>query len=97
MNTQNAQLAGALVGLGATITQAMDQIEVFVRALHRHNHELIIAGATGHPLAQLRRTGIAQALGPNLVPNMEFAMARARTVLTELDEKEKSRPVIRTL
>ena len=76
---------------------AMDQIEVFVRALHRHNHELIIAGATGHPLAQLRRTGIAQALGPNLVPNMEFAMARARTVLAELDEKEKSRPVIRTL
>ena len=76
---------------------AMDQIEVFVRALHRHNHELIIAGATGHPLAQLRRTGIAQALGPNLVPNMEFAMARARTVLTELDEKEKSRPVIRTI
>lgn len=76
---------------------AMDQIEVFVRALHRHNHELIIAGATGHPLAQLRRTGIAQALGPNMTPNMEFAMARARTVLAELDEKEKSRPVIRTL
>ena len=76
---------------------AMDQIEVFVRALHRHNHALIIAGATGPPLAPLRRPGIAQALGPTLVPNMEFAMARARTVLAELDEKEKSRPVIRTL
>lgn len=34
MNTQNAQLAGALVGLGATITQAMDQIEDFVPCGH---------------------------------------------------------------
>lgn len=66
---------------------AMDQIEVFVRALHRHNHELIIAGASGHPLAQLKRTGIAQQLGANLVPNMEFAMARAKIVLKEQDEK----------
>lgn len=68
---------------------AMDQIEVFVRALHRHHHELIIAGATGHPLRQLERTGIAQALGPNLVPDMEFAMARADIVLAELAEEEK--------
>ena len=68
---------------------AMDQIEVFVRALHRHHHELIIAGATGHPLRQLERTGIAQALGPNLVPDMEFAMARADIVLSELAEDEK--------
>ena len=42
---------------------AMDQIETFVRALHRHNHELIIAGASGHPQRQLQRTGIAQSLG----------------------------------
>lgn len=34
MNTQNAQLAGALVGLGATITQAMDQIDDFVPCGH---------------------------------------------------------------
>ena len=27
MNADNAQLAGALVGLGATISQAMDEIE----------------------------------------------------------------------
>ena len=67
----------------------MDQIEVFVRALHRHHHELIIAGASGHPLRQLERTGIAQALGPNLVPDMEFAMARADIVLAELAEEEK--------
>ncbi len=34
MNAQNAQLAGALVGLGATITQAMDEIENFVPCGH---------------------------------------------------------------
>lgn len=67
---------------------AMDQIEAFVRALHRHNHELIIAGASGHPLRQLERTGIARELGPNLVPDMEFAVARCRIVLEELDKKE---------
>lgn len=67
---------------------AMDQIEAFVRALHRHNHELIIAGASGHPLRQLERTGIARELGPNLVPAMEFAVARCRIVLEELDKKE---------
>lgn len=67
---------------------AMDQIEAFVRALHRHNHELIVAGASGHPLRQLERTGIARELGPNLVPDMEFAVARCRIVLEELDKKE---------
>lgn len=67
---------------------AMDQIEAFVRALHRRTHELIIAGAEGHPLKQLERTGIAKELGPNLVPDMEFAMARARAVLPELDKLE---------
>lgn len=72
----------------------MDQIEVFVRALHRHNHELIIAGASGHPLAQLKRTGIAQQLGANLVPNMEFAMARAKVVLKEQDEKAAAKRVL---
>ena len=70
---------------------AMDQIESFVRALHRRTHELIIAGASGHPLRQLERTGITKELGPNLVPDMEFAMARAKQVLLELDEKEKAR------
>ena len=34
MNAQNAQLAGSLVGLGATITQAMDEIEDFVPCGH---------------------------------------------------------------
>lgn len=67
---------------------AMDQIEAFVRALHRRTHELIIAGADGHPLKQLQRTGIAEELGPNLVPDMEFAMARARALLPELDKLE---------
>ncbi len=67
---------------------AMDQIEAFVRALHRRTHELIIAGASGHPLRQLKRTGITEELGPNLVPNMEFAMARARAVLEELERRK---------
>lgn len=70
---------------------AMDQIEAFVRALHRHNHELIIAGASGHPLRQLERTGIARELGANLVPDMEFAVARCRVVLEELDQKEAAK------
>ena len=65
----------------------MDQIEVFARALRRHNHDLIIAGAEGHPLAQLRRTQIAQRLGPNMVPDMEFAMARAKIILAEQKAK----------
>lgn len=34
MNANNAQLAGALVGLGATITEAMDTIEGFVPCGH---------------------------------------------------------------
>lgn len=70
---------------------AMDQIEAFVRALHRHNHELIIAGASGHPLRQLERTGIARELGANLVPDMEFAVERCRVVLEELDRKEAAK------
>lgn len=67
---------------------AMDQLESFVRALHRRGHELIIAGASGHPLKQLQRTGIAQELGPNLVPALDFAWPRASRLLVELDEKE---------
>ena len=67
---------------------AMDQIEVFARALRRHNHDLIIAGAKGHPLAQLRRTQIAQRLGANMVPDMEFAMARAKVIIAEQKARE---------
>ncbi len=66
---------------------AMDQIEGFVRALHRHRHELIIAGATGHPLRQLQRTGLAEELGANLVPDMDFAFARTKVVLEELEKR----------
>ena len=51
----------------------------------------LAAGPSGHPLKQLQRTGIAQALGPNLAPNMEFALARVNTVLAELDEKDRAR------
>lgn len=67
---------------------AMDQIEAFVRALHRHNHELIIAGASGHALRQLQRTGIDKELGRNLVPNIEFAFKRCEEVMKELDAKK---------
>ena len=70
---------------------------------HRHAHrcgpsgsqpDTAVAGAAGHPLAQLKRTGIAQELGPNLVPNMEFAMRRARDVLREQDEQAAARRAI---
>ena len=39
----------------------------------------------------LERTGIARELGANLVPDMEFAVARCRVVLEELDRKEAAK------
>ena len=65
----------------------MDVIEVFRRALKRRGHELIIAGAEGHPRRQLRRMGLVDSLGANLVPDMEFALKRARDLLSEMDNK----------
>ena len=74
---------------------AMDILQVFMRALKRRNHELIIAGASGHPQRQLQRTGIAQSLGANFVPNIEFAQHRARELLVEIENKETSgKPVV---
>ena len=74
---------------------AMDILAGFIRALHRRNHELIIAGAAGHPLRQLERTGIAAALGKNMVPDMVFAEHRARVLIKEMDERETSgKPLI---
>ena len=74
---------------------AMDILQVFMRALKRRNHELIIAGATGHPQRQLERTGIAQSLGANFVPNVEFAQHRAKELLVEIEKKETSgKPVV---
>lgn len=74
---------------------AMDILAGFIRALHRRNHELIIAGAAGHPLRQLERTGIAAALGKNMVPDMVFAEHRARALIKEMDERETSgKPLI---
>ena len=67
---------------------AMDILQVFQRALKRRNHELIIAGASGHPLRQLNRTGISQSLGPNMVPDMLFAEKRARDLLVEIEQRE---------
>lgn len=61
----------------------MDQIEVFARTLRKYKHDLIIAGAQGHALKQLKRTDIAQRLGANMVPDMEFAMVRARAILKD--------------
>ena len=69
---------------------AMDILQVFLRALKRRNHELIIAGASGHPLQQLRRTGIAQSLGANMVPDTLFAEKRARDLLLEIEKRETS-------
>ena len=74
---------------------AMDILQVFMRALKRRNHELIIAGASGHPQRQLQRTGIAQSLGANFVPNIEFAQHRARELLAEIEKKETSgKPIV---
>ena len=69
---------------------AMDILAGFIRALKRRNHELIVAGASGHPLAQLQRTGIAAALGKNMVPDMVFAEHRARELMTEIATRETS-------
>lgn len=69
---------------------AMDILTVFIRALKRRNHELLIVGATGHPLKQLERTGITQMLGKNMLPDMAFAEHRARELIVEIQAKETS-------
>ena len=69
---------------------AMDILAGFIRALRRRNHELIIVGASGHPLAQLQRTGIAEALGKNMAPDMVFAEHRARELMEEIAKRETS-------
>ncbi len=68
-------------------TSAMSILEGYERALRRHNMTLIVAGAQGYPLVQLKRLGFDQTLGQNLVPNIEFALARAKTLLAEEDAK----------
>ena len=69
---------------------AMDILAVYIRALKRRGHELIIAGASGHPLRQLNRTGIAQTLGTNMVPDKVFADKRARDLIAEMDKREEN-------
>ena len=63
---------------------AMDIISTYMRALKRRNFELIICGATGHTLHQLERTGIAQALGKNMVDTMFDAERLARELLRSI-------------
>lgn len=69
---------------------AMDILAVYIRALKRRGHELIIAGASGHPLRQLNRTGIAQTLGANMVPDKVFADKRAHDLIAEMDKREEN-------
>ena len=69
---------------------AMDILAVYIRALKRRGHELLIAGASGHPLRQLNRTGIAQTLGANMVPDKVFADKRARDLIAEMDKREEN-------
>ncbi len=69
---------------------AMDILAVYICALKRRGHELIIAGASGHPLRQLNRTGIAQTLGANMVPDKVFADKRARDLIAEMDKREEN-------
>lgn len=64
---------------------ALDQLEQFRKSLQRFNHELIIAGASGYTYQQLKRVGMIEALGENIQPNMEFALARARTRLADMN------------
>ncbi len=74
---------------------AMDIIAALMRALKRRNHELIIAGASGHPKRQLERTGIAQTLGANMLPDMAFASYRAKELLVEIEARQThGKPVI---
>ncbi len=63
---------------------AMDIISTYMRALKRRDFELIICGATGHTLHQLERTGIAQALGKNMVDTMFDAERLARELLRNI-------------
>ncbi len=63
---------------------AMDIISTYMRALKRRDFELIICGATGHTLHQLKRTGIAQALGKNMVDTMFDAERLARELLRNI-------------
>ncbi len=69
---------------------AMDILTTFIRALNRRNHELLIVGASGHPLRQLERTGITTMLGKNMLPDMAFAEHRARELIVEIEKKETS-------
>ncbi len=62
---------------------ALDQIELFKRTLMRYKHSLIIAGASGYTLKQLTRAGLLDDMKGNIVPNMEFALARARQLLAQ--------------
>ncbi len=64
---------------------ALDQIELFERTLNRYQHQLIIAGASGYTLKQLTRVGLVEKLSANIVPDMEFALARAKTLLANTE------------
>ena len=48
---------------------------------------MIISGAEGHPKRQLRRMGLVDSLGANLVPDMDFAIKRAKDILKDMAHK----------
>lgn len=60
---------------------ALSVIEGYHKALERHGQTLIIAGASGYAMKQFRSTGFDKAMGENLVPNLEFALARAEAIV----------------
>lgn len=72
---------------------ALDQLELFAKTLHRYGHELIIAGATGYAHRQLQRCGMLETLGENAVPNMEFAYARAKFLITGQNTLQEAQSV----
>ena len=62
-------------------TSAISILETYERALSRHDMTLIIAGAEGYTLSILKNCEFDKTLGANLVPNMDFALARAKEIL----------------
>jgi SulP family sulfate permease len=67
---------------------AMEIIETFVRSLRSHNKELIVAGASDHPLRQMQRIGLDKVLGKYMVADMDSAMIVAREALAEINAKK---------
>ena len=61
-------------------TSALDAIEALGRTLAKRRAHLIVAAAEDQPRSLLERSGFAAHLGPNLVADLDAAVARARAL-----------------